>query len=96
MWGRESDPVHQRKMRRTGSHGFDLKTALNTRLVTLPLMSMAQSLCSLVRTEQVDDFIYTIALAEGVFFSRFIPSFPKPTVQYSAVKWSFPEDTVFQ
>lgn len=68
---------------RIGSHGFDPGTPLNIHLVTLLLMSMAQSLCSL---EQLDDFIDTIALTEAVISVDSLHHFPKTTVQYNAEK----------
>lgn len=78
---------------RRGSHGFDPWTPLSIHLVTLLLMSIAQSLCSL---EQLDGFTDTIALTEGVISVDPLHHFPKTTVQYNAEKWSFPEDPVFQ
>lgn len=90
--GKENDQVCRRKMR-LSSHGSDLRTPLSIHLVTLLLMSIAQSLCSL---EQRDGFTDTIALTEGVISVDPLHHFPKTTVQYNAEIWSFPEDPVFQ
>lgn len=71
------------RITRIGSHGSDQGTPLNSHLVTLLLIGMAQSLCSL---EQLDDFIDTIALTEVVISVDSLHHFPKTTEQYSAEK----------
>lgn len=83
-----------RKMR-AGSHGFDLKKILNTHLITLPLMSIAQNTYSFLRTEKVDDFKDTIALTEGVYFSRLRPSFPKNNNSIAVLRNGVFQKTLF-
>ena len=75
---------------------FDPGTAPNSHVITLCLMRIAQSSCSLVRTERLDDFVGTSALTEGVISVDLLHAFPETTLQDSAVKWSFPEDPVCQ
>lgn len=84
MSGKESDQVCQRK-RRTGSPRFHLGTTLQTYLVTSPLLSISQSLCSSLRTEKLHDFIATTSLTAGVILIDLCHHFAKTTVQNSSV-----------